>query len=61
MSARINEHYSKFLCSKYGEVKHFYGPHVEMAVIEADIRALLEEEFNKDKFEKLLNPPDTFF
>ena len=24
MAARINEHYTKFLCNRYGEVKHMY-------------------------------------
>ena len=31
---RINEYYDKFLCDRYGEVKHQYSPHVEYAVIE---------------------------
>ena len=31
---RINEHYTKFLCDRYGEVKHQYGPQTDYAVIE---------------------------
>jgi glutathione peroxidase-family protein len=42
---RIKEHYSKFLTDRYGQVKHYYSPDVEMAVVEADIRNLIEEEF----------------
>jgi glutathione peroxidase-family protein len=40
---RINEFYDKFLTNRYGEVKFYYGPRTEYAVIEADIRKLLEE------------------
>ena len=31
----------QFLTNKYGQVKHYYSPHVETAVIEADIKKLL--------------------
>lgn len=43
LSRRIDEHYAKFLCNRYGEVKHYYAAGVEYAVIEADIKRLLEE------------------
>ena len=46
----IKHHYTKFLCNKYGEVKHQYEPSIEIAVIEADIRKLLDEEFFEEKF-----------
>ena len=49
-SKRINEYYSKFLCNRYGEVKHYYGPQVEYAVIESDIRKLLEEKFYEQRY-----------
>jgi hypothetical protein len=32
----------------------------EMAVIEADIKTLIEEEFSRSKYEELLNPRDQF-
>ena len=57
-SNRIKEHYSKFLCDRYGVVKHYYSPNVEYAVIEADIKQLLQDSFNEHRFQKLLNPPD---
>ena len=50
MAARINEHYTKFLCNKYGEVRHMYLPQTEWPVIEADIKRLLQEEFDQRKF-----------
>ena len=40
---RIDEHYTKFLCNRYGEVKHQYPAQTEYAKIEADIKKLLEE------------------
>ena len=57
-SQRIYEHYSKvekvrclnilqFLCDRYGKVKKYYDPNVEVAIIEADIKALVEEEFDE--------------
>ena len=57
----VRDHYTKFLCDRYGQVKHYYNPQVEMAVIEADIRRLLEEEYLEAKFKKLLDPPADFF
>lgn len=57
---RINEFYDKFVTNRYGEVKHYYGPQTEYAVIEADIRKLLEEKFIEQKYQHLLDPPDLF-
>ena len=48
----------QFLTNKYGQVRYYYSPHIETAVIEADIKKLLQEEYFEQKFEKLLNPPD---
>ena len=59
-ACRINDHYSKFLLNRYGQVQHYYTGMTEMAVIEADIKTLIEEEFNKQKYEELLNPRDQF-
>ena len=53
--------FEKFLCNRYGEVKHFYAPEVEFAVIESDIRRLLDEEFMEEEFKKLLDPPIDYF
>ena len=61
MALKIKEHNSKFLTNKYGEVKHYYAPQVEMAVIEADIKKLLLEEYSDTKFEKFINPSDESF
>jgi len=41
-------------------VKHYYTGMTEMAVIEADIKLLIEEDFMQNLFEQLLNPPDNF-
>jgi glutathione peroxidase-family protein len=59
-SRRITEHYSKFLCNRYGEVKHYYAPQTEFAVIEADLKRLLEEKFYEQRYKQLLDPPDVF-
>ncbi len=59
-ACRINEHYSKFVCNRYGEVKHYYTGATEMATIEGDIKKLIAEEFEAPKFDLLLNPPDNF-
>ena len=61
MALHLKEHNSKFLTNRYGEVKHYYSPQVEIAVIEADIKRLLAEEFHEAKFEKLHNPPAEAF
>ena len=61
MASNIREHNSKFLTNRYGEVKYFYAPQVVTAVIEADIRKLLAEDFNEAKFDRLLNPPREAF
>ena len=61
MALHLREHNSKFLTNKYGEVKHYYSPAIESSVIEADIKRLLQDEFNEAAFAKLLNPPDEFF
>jgi glutathione peroxidase-family protein len=59
-SRRITEYYDKFLTNRYGEVKHYYGPRTEYAVIEADIKKLLEEQFIQKKYEQLLEPRTSF-
>ena len=59
-SRRITEYYDKFLTNRYGEVKHYYGPRTEYAVIEADIKKLLEEQFIPKKYEQLLEPKSSF-
>jgi glutathione peroxidase-family protein len=57
---RITDYYDKFVTNRYGEVKYYYGPRTEYAVIEADIRKLLEEKFIEQKYQQLLDPPDLF-
>ena len=61
MATHIREHNSKFLTNRYGEVKYYYAPQVESAVIEADIKKLLAEDFDEAKFDRLLNPPREAF
>ena len=61
MAIHIREHNSKFLTNRFGQVKHYYPPQVEIAVIEADIKKLLQEDFSEKRFEKLLNPPNEAF
>lgn len=41
----IYEQHSKFLCNRYGVVKHFYGPNTELAVIENDIKKLIDQQY----------------
>jgi len=59
-SNRIHEHYSKFLCDRYGVVRHYYNPSIEIGKIEPDLKKLLDERFEDKKFEQLLNPPNEF-
>lgn len=57
---RIDDYYDKFITNRFGEVKHFYGPKTEYAIIEQDIKKLLEEAFYEKKYKELLDPPDVF-
>lgn len=41
MAAHIYDYNCKFLFDRYGEVRHYYTPKTELAVIEADIKELL--------------------
>jgi len=45
MAARIYDYHTKFLCNRYGEVKKYYSPRVELPIIERDINEFLLEEF----------------
>lgn len=46
----IYDHHSKFLANRYGQVKHYYHPSVELAIIERDIRNLISEEYFKKRY-----------
>jgi glutathione peroxidase-family protein len=59
-SRHINDYYHKFLTNRYGEVKYYYGPQTEYAMIEQDIKRLLTEKFFEQKYKELLDPPDVF-
>jgi len=58
MAAHIYEHHCKFLCNRYGEVKHYYPPSTELAIIETDIKDLIEEKFILKKWKDLIEPPE---
>ena len=45
MATRIYDYNTKFLCNRYGEVKHYYPPSTDLAVIEQDIAKLIKEEY----------------
>jgi len=60
MATRIYDYNSKFLCNRYGEVKNYYTSNVELAVIEADIKSLIAEEYKHEKYLALIDPPDMF-
>ena len=47
MASHIREIHTKFLLNRYGEVKHYYAPSVELAVIEGDIKTLLKDEWKE--------------
>ena len=38
-----------------------YEPHIEYKIIESDIKKLLMEQFDEDKFKRLLDPPMEYF
>lgn len=42
MARHIYDYNCKFLFNRYGQVKHYYPPNVELAVIEADIKELIK-------------------
>ena len=46
MASHIYDYHIKFLCNRFGQVRKFYGPKTELAVIESDIRELLQEKYN---------------
>lgn len=60
MAAHIYEHHSKFLCNRYGQVKHYYPPSTELAVIENDIKDLIAEKYVEKKYRDLIEPPDMY-
>ena len=60
MANRIYDYHTKFLCNRYGEVKKYYGPKIEIAVIEADIRELINEQFNEQIYKDLIEPVDMY-
>ena len=45
-SLHIKENYSKFLLDRYGLVQYYYTGNTEFAVIEADIKRLLQDDFD---------------
>jgi glutathione peroxidase-family protein len=60
MAVNLYEYHTKFLCNKYGEVEKYYGPSVELAKIEADVKELIKEEFEEKKYRNLIEPVDMF-
>ena len=60
MAAHIYDYHTKFLLNRYGQVKHYYSPSVELPVIEADIKRLLEEEWTEQRWKDLVEPVDMF-
>lgn len=47
MATHIYDYHTKFLLNRYGEVKHYYAASIEYPVIEADIKKLLDEEWQE--------------
>ena len=60
MASHLYEHNSKFLFDRYGEMRHYYTPSVELAIIEADIAELLRGPYEEKKYKQLLEPLDMF-
>mmetsp|Transcript_28464 Transcript_28464/g.25192 ORF Transcript_28464/g.25192 Transcript_28464/m.25192 type:complete len:89 (+) Transcript_28464:357-623(+) len=60
-SRRIDKHYYKFLCDRYGLLHKFYTPETSYTEIEKDIKELLEESFDKEEYETIINPPEEMF
>ena len=60
MASRLHEPRHKFLMDKYGVVQHHYSPSVELAIVEQDIKNLLEEDWAADKYFDMIDPPDMF-
>ena len=60
MAVHLYDYHTKFLCNKYGEVEKYYGPTVEIAKIEADVKELIKEEFLEKKYRDLIEPVDMF-
>ena len=60
MALHIYDYHTKFLCNRYGEVHKYYGPTVELAKIEVDIKELIQEEWEEKKYRELIEPVDMF-
>ena len=60
MAQRIYDYNTKFLMNRYGEVKYYYKPNTNFLVIEQDVKRLIDEEWNLNKWNNLNNPPDMF-
>ena len=60
MASHIYEHNCKFLFNRYGEMRNYYPPSTELAVIEADIKDLLKEVYMDKKYRELIEPPDIY-
>ena len=58
MAAHIYDYNCKFLFDKYGTVRHYYSHKTEYAKIEGDIIELMRQDFNEEKYQDLINPPD---
>ena len=58
--ADLYEYHTKFLCNKYGEVHKFYGPSVELAKIEADVKELIKDQYEEKRYRDLIEPVDMF-
>ena len=55
---RINQHFYKFLWDRYGILQKYYPPGTDYETIEKDILRLLEEKFDPEEYETIINPPE---
>ncbi|CAI2380903.1 unnamed protein product [Moneuplotes crassus] len=60
-SSRLQRHFYKFLCDRYGLLHKFYTPEVGYDVIEKDIQELLAEQFDHNEYDSIIDPPEDLF
>ena len=58
---KIETHFWKFLCNRYGILHRYYPTGAEYEVIEKDIEELLAEKFKEAKYDEIVNPTEESF
>ena len=55
---RTTMHFNKYIWDRYGHLHKFYGPDASYDDIELEIKELLNDKFDAEEYEIVLNPPE---